>query len=264
MDFLSFIVLNLFVVTWSNLVFINLSLTIIVDRFSDNLTAIGFKNLIGSHLEFLSILNRLLMADSSADCSTWPILDNCLRLEGLGEFGSLGQFLNLFHLWLVFVVMVLPGAQQLSEKLDIVIKELRVGPEEICEDVLGVVRKQLSTKLDVIVVSSPENVTQMAISFIDLNKLLLSFSVSGVCTRVILDRQLPVGLLEVSETGSFRDAQDLVIVRFPIGIVLIKELLLLFFLDPVLSEELLKDPFGIVHAELLVLDDIIVVFLGGV
>ena len=87
LNFLSFIVFDLFVVTWSNLVFINLSLTIIVDRFGDNLTAIGFKNLIGSHLEFLSILNRLLVADGSTDCSTWPILGNCLRLEGLGEFG---------------------------------------------------------------------------------------------------------------------------------------------------------------------------------
>lgn len=104
----------------------------------------------------------------------------------------------------------------------------------------------------------------MAVGLVDLDELPLGLGVAGVGAWVVFQGELAVRLLDVGEAGGAGNAQDLVEVGFAVGVVLLEELFLLLLFDAVLFEELLEQPVGVVHGEIVAFDLVVVVPLGRV
>jgi hypothetical protein len=104
----------------------------------------------------------------------------------------------------------------------------------------------------------------VAVGLVDLDELTFGLGVAGVGAWVVFQGELAVRLLDVGETGGAGNAQDLVEVGFAVGVVLLEELFLLLLLDAVLFEELLEQPVGVVHGEMVAFDLVVVVPLGRV
>lgn len=128
---------------------------------------------------------------------------------------------------------------------------------------MGVVWEQFS-EFNVIVVSSAEDIAKVAVGLVDLSELLFGFGVTGVRARVVFYGELPVGFLQIGETGRFRHAQHLVEVGPSIGVVLLEELLFFFLLDTILLKELLEELVCVVHGELMSFDLVVVMALSSI
>jgi len=104
----------------------------------------------------------------------------------------------------------------------------------------------------------------MTVGFVDLNESPLSFSVAHVCIRVILNGKAAVGSLNIGEASSAGHTKNLVVGWLAAGIVLLEESLLLFILHSVLIEELLEELVGIVDAEMLTFNLVVVMTLTNI
>lgn len=147
--------------------------------------------------------------------------------------------------------------------MNVVLEELGIGPEEINEDIVGVVGMELSES-NIIVVPATEYIAQMAVSFVGVDELLFSFSVSLICTWVIFNCKPAVGSLNIGKACSSRDPQNFIIGRLSARVVFLEETFLMLFFHSVLVEEPLEEFVGIVNGKILALDFVVVMTLTNI
>jgi len=82
----------------TKLILIDLHLAVFLNCLGHNLAAVGFQDLVSSHLILLAILDRALAGNGTSDRASRTALTNSLRLERLNVLGILrilGQSINI-------------------------------------------------------------------------------------------------------------------------------------------------------------------------
>jgi hypothetical protein len=196
-------------------------LAVVVDGLGHLALAVREQVVLSGLLGLLPILHRLLGRHRLPRLLSVPAGVNGRGLDGLSLLEALllpliqHQVVEVFHPFAVI------------EWSEVILEAAPSGSEEIVEDGVGSDRLELPKDPSVIVLSLVF-VTDGVVGLIDLHKLLVGFFIVRVRFGVVLQGKFPVSILDLFKGGILGDAQNFVGIVQRVGVVLLKEFLLIF------------------------------------